>query len=144
MPKRETLLSIHERVMTMSSREKGNRNERKARDVLKEDGYRVHKTAGGMRDNDAFDIADLIAFNDEEVLLVQVKTNGFGGISDYEGVCRLLSEHMPDNMRIEIWSRYDGKGGRGGYPAAWRKKRWNRDDCCWDEYYDGRVDEQIG
>lgn len=132
----------------MGSREKGNKNERKARDRLQEDGYLVHKTAGGRRDRDAFGVADLIAMGRGEVKLVQVKTNGFTGIQELSDrvreVYERLDAEMPRDVRVELWSRYDGQGGAHGYSASWRKARWDEAENRFVEFHDGRVEDQIG
>lgn len=127
----------------MSSRDKGNRNERKAAEQLRSEGYKVHKTAGGRFDNDAWDVADLIALKEGEVVLVQVKTNGFPGKQRYKEMWGEMKEEFPYMVNFEIWSRYDGGPGPS-YGPAWRKIRYDPGEEGFVEFHDGRVEEQIG
>jgi len=126
----------------MSGRDKGNRNERKAADQLREQGWMVHKTAGGRFDNDAWDVADLICLKEGQVLLVQVKTNGFDGRQRYEEVWSERKDEFPSMVTFEMWSRYDGQGGPHGYEAAWRKLRFEDDGFV--EFEDNRCEAQVG
>lgn len=55
----------------MNRKAKGNRNERRSRDLLKGQGYEVLKAGGSLG------VFDLIGVSAQEILLVQVKTNAW-------------------------------------------------------------------
>lgn len=78
----------------MNTAGKGRRNEWKTRDLLRREGYHVVRSAGSKG------IVDIVAFNGQRLLLVQVKTNG--GMSS-EDIQNLKSLPAPPFASKQLW-----------------------------------------
>lgn len=121
----------------MSTRDKGDRHERQAKNLLKDTGYNVHKKVNNAYDNsDIFNLFDLIAVKPgRKPVFVQVKSNGTDGDlgSTLQESRKILDTSHID---LEYWIKYDYKG--------WRILR-SENGNDWDEVFDGRdKDSRIG
>lgn len=98
------------------SKSKGDRNERKAREVLEDAGWTVESPNSTPYPQpygvDFFGLFDFMAFKDgEKPLLGQVKTNGARGIQSFPEECK--EKQVPfDNVDVEYWVHYDNEGWR--------------------------------
>ncbi len=90
--------------------ERGRRLEYHARSDLRKQGFTVIRSAGSKGP------ADLVAINQKQVLLVQVKSPG--GVLDSD-IQKLQSVSAPANVRLEIWEYVPGK------PHTWRVTKLN-------------------
>ena len=119
----------------MNSKAKGERNERKARDVLKASGFSVEKSKNSRFGNsDYFNQFDLMGVKEDGFVFVQVKSNGTGGVlKSLEGWCRGNVPLGSDCFDVELWIWYDYKG--------WRVLRLCSDgwECVLDERRGGEV-----
>lgn len=91
----------------MNTKEKGRRNERKARDILQDMGYDVAmapRSSFGKGNHDLFGCWDIIAVNNNEVRFIQVKSNRIP-----YGKQRIKYElfRCPLTCSKEIWVFYD-------------------------------------
>lgn len=86
----------------MNTKQKGNRNERKAKKILELAGYCCTKSGGSLG---AFDI---IAECPLGIRHVQVKSNRIPDPMEREDIVNMRKQ-LPDNSTIEFWVFYDGK-----------------------------------
>jgi Holliday junction resolvase len=103
----------------MSTRSKGSRNELEYQRKLEGQGYITYRVKGATKFNkqvDIFGIADILAINDSEVLLVQVKTNSTSGA--LKQLKTWLEDHtVPSNVKLQVAVRKDGRGAKS---AEWK------------------------
>lgn len=95
----------------MNTRSKGRIAENEYAKILEDKGYTVQKVKGTLKFNknvDFFGIFDLIAFNKEEWLLVQVKTNQTRGFKKIFNEW-LANNPLPPNTSVILAVRYDRK-----------------------------------
>jgi Holliday junction resolvase len=85
----------------MNTKHKGNRNERKARDILERAGYSVTKSGGSLG------VFDLIAENPLGVRHIQVKSNRVPDPVEREDIIG-MKQQLPKNGTVEYWVFYDG------------------------------------
>lgn len=121
----------------MSTRGKGDRHERQAKNLLEDEGYNVHKKVNNNWDNgDIFELFDLIAVRpNRKPVFIQVKTNGTAGElgTTLEEAKEILDTSHID---LEYWIKYDYQG--------WRVLR-SKNGNDWDEIFDARsTDNEIG
>ena len=83
-------------------KQKGSRNERKAKAILERAGYACTKSGGSLG---AFDI---IAENPLGVRHVQVKSNRIPDPIERETMAGMKAQ-LPSNSTIEFWVFYDGQ-----------------------------------
>lgn len=96
----------------MGSREKGNRRERQARELLEKKGYLVETpNSTRFQREDFFGLFDIIAIEPEEkIRLIQVKSNVATDINEFQTeVCnKMPTEHTV----CEYWVCHDSAGWR--------------------------------
>jgi hypothetical protein len=92
---------------------KGDDAELEAKNILKSQGYRVHKKVNNRHDRgDMFDLFDLIAIKPGNMRFIQVKSNST------QGALKEISNNVgfidwdSDLVSVEIWVRYDRYGYR--------------------------------
>lgn len=86
----------------MNAKAKGNRNERRSRDILEASGYRVTKAGGSLG------VWDLIGIGSRDIVLCQVKTRDWPGSVEMEEItlftcppnCRKLLHRWRDRERL--------------------------------------------
>ena len=83
-----------------NAKAKGNRNERRSRDLLIADGYTVTKAGGSLG------MWDLIGIGRTDFVLVQVKSNRWPGRQEVEGLVRF---QCPANCRKTLHRWDNGK-----------------------------------
>jgi len=83
----------------MSIYTQGYRLEREVRNILKKEGYTVIRSAGSKG------LWDLVAYNEHEFRLIQVKRANISGAENR----RLKDERVPPNTSKEIWRLEDGR-----------------------------------
>lgn len=111
----------------MSKRSKGDKNEREAKNILKQAGWTAHKKTNNKWDSgDIFGLIDLLAVKKgEKPLYIQVKTNRTAGaMKELSEAPFMETEHMD----IQLWVRHDRDG--------WRIKRIGEDG--WEQPLDER------
>jgi Holliday junction resolvase-like predicted endonuclease len=86
----------------MNAKQKGNRQERKARKILEATGYLVTKAGGSLG------LFDLIAENRQRVRHIQVKSNRLPDPAERKKMLSVKGQ-LPQNSTIEIWVYYDGQ-----------------------------------
>ena len=93
----------------MSKTGKGDRRERKAKNLLKDAGWTVHKKNDTKyQSGDVFGCFDVLATRDgEKPLYIQVKSNGTQGALKKLREAKFLNQQYMD---IQVWSVYDYKG----------------------------------
>jgi len=95
----------------MSSRRKGDKNERECKNLLKQAGWKVYKKTNNKWDSgDIWGVFDVLATrNGEKPLYIQVKTNRVSGaMKELSEVPFLNTEYMD----IQVWVRHDREGWR--------------------------------
>lgn len=96
----------------MGKKQKGQRRERQARDILTSLEYEVvTPNATKFQREDFFGLFDIIAVKpDCRPLLVQVKSNRASGINEFT---EQVSERMPEKfVDVQFWVCHDGEGWR--------------------------------
>jgi Holliday junction resolvase len=96
----------------MSSRSKGNRNERKAQVELEKEGYLVYRVKGATRfqkNVDMFSIFDIVAKKGHYTKWIQVKTNKKPVLKPYED---FQKNYCSEFESSEVWIHIDRKGWR--------------------------------
>ena len=86
----------------IKTKRKGNRLERRARDILRQSGYLVAKTGGSLG------LFDLIAENRNGIRHVQVKANRLPRPVEREDMVAIRPQ-LPANSTIEVWVFYNGQ-----------------------------------
>lgn len=97
----------------MSTRSKGDRREREAKELLEEQDYIVHKKVNNQYDSgDIYGLFDLVAVKpSEKVKFIQVKSNGTGG--ELGNTMDEAAELLPlEHVEVEFWIAYDYEGWR--------------------------------
>ena len=85
----------------MKTKRKGTRNELKARNILRNAGYLVTKSAGSLG------VFDLIAESPLGVRHIQIKTNRIPSPIEREDMINMKA-NLPKNSIVEFWVFYDG------------------------------------
>jgi len=95
----------------MSTRSKGDRNERAVKNLLQDKGYTVHKKVNNTYDNsDIWGLFDVIATKKgEKPLYIQVKSNTTDGALKQIKNKEFLN---PEHMNIQVWVAHDYNGWR--------------------------------
>jgi len=120
----------------VNPRAKGNRIERKAKNLLNDAGYRTarmqHTRYG---DNDFFNLYDITAVQPgKPVKFIQVKSNQQPNLQEFK---KETLETVGLEAQVEIWTHYDRKG--------WEIRRLNRMNKEWETLVDERnADSTIG
>lgn len=83
-------------------KQKGSRQERKAKQILQQAGYLVTKAAGSLG------LFDLIAENQNGIRHVQVKSNRIPDPCERKTMINMKAQ-LPANSTIEYWVFYDGQ-----------------------------------
>lgn len=114
------------------SKQKGDRRERQAKNILESAGYNVETPNSTPYPQgygvDFFGLFDFIAFKDgEKPIFGQVKSNGARGIRSFPEECKEVQFPF-DFAEIEYWVCYDGEG--------WRIIELTEDGS--EDVYDGR------
>jgi len=86
----------------MQAKQKGNRQERKAKMILERVGYSVTKSVGSLG------LFDLIAENRLNIRHIQVKSNRLPGPVEREDMAAMKAK-LPANSTIEAWVFYDNQ-----------------------------------
>ena len=92
---------------------KGDDHEVQAKNILKSQGYRVHKKVNNRHDRgDMFDLFDLLAIKPGSMRFIQVKSNST------QGALKEISNNVEfmdwgsELVSVEVWVKYDYKGWR--------------------------------
>lgn len=111
------------------SKQKGDKREREAKELLEECGYRVEKRWNRrFGSNDYFGLFDLMCSKEKDFRFIQVKSNSTAGaLKEIEQKASFLPWHL-DEFNLEVWVCYDRKG--------WRVQRLTNDG--WEVLLDGR------
>lgn len=109
------------RIMTMSKRRKGKRNERDAQKLYQEAGYETFSPQESKYgETDIFGQFDILAIHPDNggpVRLVQVKSNQPGSMS---GWAEESMKYAVKGVVVELLTAYDGHGGPNPTPKRWR------------------------
>lgn len=129
------------------SKQKGDRRERQAREILESAGYKVETPNSTPYPQpygvDFFGLFDFMAFKeDEKPIFGQVKSNGFRGIRSFPDDCQ---EHQVPfaYVRVQYWTCYDGEGWRiaeinkNGYDTVYDEREYD------EKVLHSRVDEGV-
>lgn len=108
---------------------KGDDKELEAKNILKSQGYRVHKKVNNRHDRgDMFGLFDLIGSKGDDFKFIQVKSGSTQGcLKEIENDIEFL-DHTSESISVEVWVRYKRKG--------WRNQRLNEDG--WNVWVDER------
>jgi hypothetical protein len=129
------------------SKQKGDRRERQAREILESAGYKVETPNSTPYPQpygvDFFGLFDFMAFKeDEKPIFGQVKSNGFRGIRSFPNDCQ---EHQVpfEYVRVQYWTCYDGEGWRiadinmNGYDTVYDEREYD------EKVLHSRIDEVV-
>lgn len=97
--------------MVKSTRNKGNRNQRKAITELEEDGWLVgvvERTGKFIKEKDLFGLFDILALKEGFIRMIQIKTNSTGGM--LKRIKSFSNEHDHNKLSSELWVWKDYKG----------------------------------
>jgi Holliday junction resolvase len=116
----------------VNTRQKGNRLEREAEEILHEKGFntaRMPHTRYG--DSDFFNMYDIIAMKPGAPLkMVQVKANQASGVTELKN--QSINEAPFKHAEIELWQKFDYQG--------WKIRRLNPETENWELQRDDRKD----
>lgn len=118
------------------SKQKGDKRERQAKQILDDCNFRVEKRWNRRYgSNDYFSLFDLMASKDGEFRFIQVKSNSTSGaLKEIEQKAMFLPWHS-DEFQVEVWVCYDREG--------WRVQRLTNDG--WNVVIDERdTDDNMG
>ena len=102
---------------------KGNRIEKEARDILKEQGYLVEKkNTSRWESNDFWGEFDILAIrpNGSEVRLIQIKSNRSDFYKARKEIKHWVDENTVTGIRCEVWLRLP-------------KKVWRKEDIVYEQ-----------
>lgn len=85
----------------MNAKAKGNRNERKAKEILERAGYLCTKSSRSLG------VFDIIAENPLGIRHIQVKSNRIPEPVEREDMVNMRKQ-LPANSTVEFWVFYDG------------------------------------
>lgn len=108
---------------------KGDDKEVEAMNILKSQGFRVHKKVNNRYNRgDMFGLFDLIASNGDDFKLIQVKSGSTQGcLKEIENDVEFL-DYTSESISVEVWVRYKRKG--------WRNQRLTEEG--WNVWVDER------
>lgn len=97
----------------MSSRSKGNRNERKAQLELEAQGFLVYRVKGAnnkfVKNIDIFSLFDIVAKKGKNTKWLQIKTNRKPVLTPYK---EFKDKYCSEYESVEVWVHIDRKGWR--------------------------------
>lgn len=95
----------------MSSRSKGNKNERRAELLLQKSGYKTQRCGyRKFKQNDFFGLFDILAIKSNESCLIQVKSNSKPGKKLFSEIQEFFNKY--NQFTCEVWVWVDRKGWR--------------------------------
>lgn len=108
---------------------KGDDKEVEAKNILKSQGYRVHKKVNNRHDRgDMFGLFDLIASKGDDFKFIQVKSGSTQGcLKEISNDVEFIN-YTNESLSVEVWVRYKRKG--------WRNQRLTEDG--WNVWVDER------
>lgn len=93
----------------VNTKEKGNRNERKAVDRLETQGYKTERPVETRYNRtDFFNLFDIIAVKEDSIKFIQVKSNQARGQREIAK----KSTFVPSFVDVEMWVWHDREGWR--------------------------------